>query len=68
MTYIERPRRLLNVLCMLYLRPVSKRIIPESLSLLYLSLGNSILKNIDMKSRQKAEDAKLICVGFVVWG
>ena len=66
MTYIERPRRLLNVLCMLHLRPVSTRIIPESLSLLYVSLGNSILKNIDMKSHQKAEDAKLICIGFVV--
>ena len=66
MTYIERPRRLLNVLCMLHLPPVSTRIIPESLSLLYLSLGNSILKNVDMKSHQKVEDPKLICIGFVV--
>lgn len=45
---------------------VSKGICPESLSLSCVILRNSILKTKDMKSHQKVEGAKPICMEFVV--
>ena len=45
---------------------MSRVIIPESLNLCWLlTLQNSILKIIDIKSHRKGEDAKLICMDFV---